>query len=34
LAGEHAHFEWRKETYFGHLYQKVVARRRLHAAPA
>lgn len=33
LAGECAHFEWRKETYFGHLYQKVVARRLSNAGP-
>ena len=28
LAGNDARFEWRKETYFGGLYQKVVATRK------
>ncbi len=28
IAGNDARFEWRKETYFGGLFQKVVATRR------
>ena len=28
FAGEDARFEWRKETYFGGLFQKVVATRK------
>jgi SAM-dependent methyltransferase len=27
FAGNNAHFDWRKETYFGGLFQKVVATR-------
>jgi ubiquinone/menaquinone biosynthesis C-methylase UbiE len=34
LAGERESFTWRKETYFGGLYQKVVAERRLVPTPA
>ena len=28
FAGDDDRFEWRKETFFGGLYQKVVATRR------